>query len=720
VVCALLLLLSAPSESRDRGAAALDQALLDLSNDLRVVCLAAHPNDEDWGTLAWLRRGRGVATWVVLMTKGEGGESEIGGELDDDLAAIRERETRAAAEIVGAKVEFLGFPDFGYTESIEEAFDVWGREEVTRRLVGAVRRIRPHVVFTGRSSGSGQGQAAVAAILGIFEAAADPSKYPEEGEPWEIRKLLAGADAAKGAIVVPTGEVDRVRGISYAEMGLRSRRVHRSEAEPVRPDPVVKGPSYRLLKSRGDAEEGSFLGGLPVPRPEWRTGKNRSGTGEEILERVLALLAKPEDRRPARRRIECAAALAAGLELIVLSPEEPVVLERSVAVRILLRNGGAAPVTLVDPHAEVPSQSVREIATRTVTAQQAVTLIPVTVPVRVGRERVLLHLTGEARVLACPALSVRIAPWGRVFRPATDLNDPEQEITRFWVEIVNRDEVDHEEKLSMRIERTDRIRIAEPGPVMVPAGGSRWIRIGLRARDGLEEGLYPVVVSFGPAESRDVLRVLDVRIVGELNVGVVTTYGDDIVQFLRSIGLSPKLLSDQDLIETDLDYFSAIYLGIRPYRARPVLREVNARLLEYVKKGGHLVVNYNRPADWSPSFAPWRIRIGRGRVTEEDAPVVFEDPEHRFLTWPNKLEPRDFDGWVKERGIFFPDEWDRKNYKVILESADRGEPRLPGMLFAKYGEGTYVYTTFGWFRQLRNMNPGAMKMIANVISYAWR
>lgn len=718
LVCALLLLLSLPSESRDRGAAALDQALLDLSNDLRVICLAARPNDEDWETLAWLRRGRGVSTWVVLMTRGEGNESEIGGELDDDLARIREAETREAAAIVGSRVEFLGFPDFGYTASIDEAFEVWGQEEVTRRLVKVVRRIRPHVVFTGRDSGSGQGRATAKAILGIFEAAADPERYPEDGEPWTVRTLLAGAD--EGTVHVPTGEVNRVRGVSYAAMGLAARRQHRSEGVPASPDPMGPGPAYVVVRSRDEPAPTSFLGGLPVPRPEWRTDAHRSGSGPDILERVLALLGEPEEKRPPRERIEGAAALAAGVELIVLPPPEPVLLGADAAVRVLVRNGGSVAVGFGEPGGLIEPRSVQELEPRTIPTEELVTTVPVRVPVRVGDAGVEIRLSGVARVIARPELSVTIAPWGRVFRPASDPGDREQEITRFWVEIANHSEEDRTEGLSLRMRGTDRIDVADPGKVSVPAGARRWVRIRLHALEGLEEGLYPVTVSFGPAEAQDVLRVLDVRIVGELNVGVVTTYGDDILQFLRSIGLQPTVLSDQDLIEKDLDFFNTIYLGIRPYRARPVLRKVNARLLEYVQRGGHLIVNYNRPSEWSTAYAPFPIRIGRSRVTEEDAPVVFEDPKHRFLTWPNRIEPEDFDGWMRERGVFFPAEWDHEEYRVILSSADRGEPAQPGVLFTRYGKGTYVYTSFGWFRQLRNLNPGAMKMIANVISFAWR
>jgi len=114
-----------------------------------------------------------------------------------------------------------------------------------------------------------------------------------------------------------------------------------------------------------------------------------------------------------------------------------------------------------------------------------------------------------------------------------------------------------------------------------------------------------------------------------------------------------------------------------------------------------------------------QVEIGRERVTDERAPVVFEDPQHIFLTKPNKVEPEDFDGWIQERGLYFPSRWDEESYNVILTSADAGNPQIPGLVFARYGRGTYVYTTFVWYRQLRHLNPAAMKVVANMISYPW-
>jgi len=723
VVLALLLLLSVSAGAGDRSSAALDQALLDLSSDLRVVCVAALPGDEDWATLAWLRRSLGVETKVLLLTKGEGGQSETGSELNEDLAAVRARESIAAAKTVGADVEFLGFPDFGSTPSAEDALRIWGRKEVVRRLVRAVRASRPHIVIAPPSAPESHGQraAAVSVLSEVQAAAADPEQFPEEGPVWSVDRVFASCSADVADIRVPIGKVDPVRGLSYAQMGQAALQAQPSLGPGMpRFDRDAGVRTYRIVVGPEDVAWRTFLTDLPVPRPEWRTETHRAGTREELLGRVLALKELPESERPPVAKIDRAAALAHGLQLILRPPERPVTFGEKVNVRVFLRNGGTRAVTRGEKKVALGPQSVAELPAIVVNPKGATTTVSKRVTVFLGAKGVPIQLSASTLVEARPELEVRVAPWGRLFRPATDPGDLEQEISRFWVEIDNHGDEAREEALSLRVEGTDRLKVVDPGRIEVPAGGRRWIRIELHALRGLSDGLYPVEVAWGPATVRDSLRVLDVRIVGSLNVGVVTTIGDDVVQFLRSVGIRPTLLTDQDLIERDLNYFNTIYLGIRAYHERPVLARVNRRLLEYVRGGGHLVVNYHRPEEWSSAFAPFPLELGSDRVDEEDARVTLEEPQHRLFTFPNRVQDRDFVGWRTERALWLPSSWDRRNFRVLLTSADRGAKASPVLLLARAGEGTYVYTSLTWFRQLRNLNPGAMKMIANVISYSWR
>src|SRR5437588_5199339 len=136
-----------PSDDR----VALYQALLDLQNPWTVMCIAAHPDDEDGTSLIVMRRKYGAHTVSLFSTFGEGGQNAIGPELYEELGAIRARETMAAAEIQGSEPHFLGLKDFGYSKSADEAFRFWGHEEALRRMVLEIRKLRPDVIITNHS-----------------------------------------------------------------------------------------------------------------------------------------------------------------------------------------------------------------------------------------------------------------------------------------------------------------------------------------------------------------------------------------------------------------------------------------------------------------------------------------------------------------------------------------------------------------------------------------
>src|SRR4051812_22288710 len=175
--------------------AALNQALLDLTNPFTVLCVAAHPDDEDGSTLTVLRRKYGVHTVSLFSTYGEGGQNAVGPELYEELGVIRARETMAAAEIQGSEPYFLGLKDFGFSKSADEAFRMWGHDEALRRMVLKIRELRPDVIITNHDTTSGHGhhQATGRLLLEAFDVAADPRKFPEQlkGDvtPWQVKRV---------------------------------------------------------------------------------------------------------------------------------------------------------------------------------------------------------------------------------------------------------------------------------------------------------------------------------------------------------------------------------------------------------------------------------------------------------------------------------------------------------------------------------------------------
>jgi len=209
---------------------------------------------------------------------------------------------------------------------------------------------------------------------------------------------------------------------------------------------------------------------------------------------------------------------------------------------------------------------------------------------------------------------------------------------------------------------------------------------------------------------------LDVERRGD-TIGYIMGSGDEVADGLRHLGYDVTLLSDDDLTSGNLGRFDAIVAGIRAYNTRERLAIVQPRLLEYVEKGGTLIVQYNVSRGLVlEEIGPYPITIGRDRVTEEDATVTVLAPDHQLLNFPNPITQRDFDGWVQERGLYFATEWD-DGYETVMAAHDANEPDTAGgLLFARYGDGVFIYTGISWFRQLPAGVPGAYRLFANLVS----
>jgi len=223
----------------------------------------------------------------------------------------------------------------------------------------------------------------------------------------------------------------------------------------------------------------------------------------------------------------------------------------------------------------------------------------------------------------------------------------------------------------------------------------------------------PLQTVFMPAEARLVRTDLKR---GRNEIGYVMGPGDQIPEALREMGYRVTLLEDGDLETGSLSRFDAVVTGVRAYNTRPRLLASQSRLLDYVDAGGTLVVQYNTADTTLSRLGPYPFTISRDRVTVEEAPVRFLAPSHPLLQRPNRIEPRDLEGWVQERGLYFASPWDAK-YDTLLSSNDPGEPpRNGGLLFARYGKGAFIYTGYAWFRQLPAGVPGAYRMFANLLN----
>jgi len=275
--------------------------------------------------------------------------------------------------------------------------------------------------------------------------------------------------------------------------------------------------------------------------------------------------------------------------------------------------------------------------------------------------------------------------------------------------------------------------------VTVPPGeaaGSRTISFGMRCGDRLYDSSITAVMQ-GPISpgsvpdegtcvrrevvaqpSAVVVDLIDVAVYDSHAYGYVSGAGDDVPRVLSGLGLSVEMLSDDALLLSDLRRYDVIVIGPNAFMSRDGLRRCSGRLLDYVHGGGTLLVQHQgyRYASMAAAPYPFSYAEPHDRVTQQDAPVQFLNPEHYLLRFPNRIVAGDFDGWVRDRGMYFFGEWDRA-YEPLLACSDPDEsPKSGGLLVAPYGRGAYVYCGYTLFRQVAAGVPGAFRLFTNLLA----
>lgn len=243
---------------------------------------------------------------------------------------------------------------------------------------------------------------------------------------------------------------------------------------------------------------------------------------------------------------------------------------------------------------------------------------------------------------------------------------------------------------------------------------------GQEYRSGFERIGYPGLEPYNfyqPATYR--VTGVDLKIPSGLRVGYIEGTGDEVARALENLGVSVHTLSTEELATGNLASYDAIVLGVRAYAARQDVKAYNTRLLDYVKNGGVLIVQYNTP-EFDHNYGPYPYSLTQNPqvVVNEDSKVVILKPENPAFEWPNRIAARDFDGWVEERGHGFMTSWDPR-YEALVETHDPHQPpQKGGLLYARYGKGVYIYDALAFYRQLPEGVPGAYRIFVNLVSLA--
>ncbi|WP_423146438.1 PIG-L family deacetylase [Rubrolithibacter danxiaensis] len=218
-----------------------------------------------------------------------------------------------------------------------------------------------------------------------------------------------------------------------------------------------------------------------------------------------------------------------------------------------------------------------------------------------------------------------------------------------------------------------------------------------------------------PLAEAELINV-DIKISGK-RIGYIAGAGDLVPESLKQIGYQVIMLSENSILNSDLSDYDAIIAGVRAYNVNNRLNYIQPKLMEYVKNGGTLLVQYNvNNGLATTNIGPYPFTITRNRVTDETAEVKFLNKDNPAFNYPNKITAKDFEGWVQERGLYFVADFD-KNYTPLLSMKDAGEPENNGSLIVgKYGKGKFVYTSLAFFRQLPAGVPGAFRLFVNLLA----
>lgn len=217
-----------------------------------------------------------------------------------------------------------------------------------------------------------------------------------------------------------------------------------------------------------------------------------------------------------------------------------------------------------------------------------------------------------------------------------------------------------------------------------------------------------------PSESKIVK--LDIETKGK-NIGYIIGAGDEVNKNIENLGFTVTNINVNEITDDNLKRFDAIILGIRAFNVIDELKYKNKTLFNYVANGGNLIVQYNTTNNLvTKEIAPYNLELSRDRVTDENAKVTFLQPDHKVLNQPNKITSKDFEGWVQEQGLYYPNKWSSE-FIPILASNDEGESsKTGGLVIAKYGKGNYIYTGLSFFRELPEGVSGAYRLLANLIA----
>jgi LmbE family N-acetylglucosaminyl deacetylase len=721
---------------------------------MRVLWIAAHPDDEDTNLIAWLARGRNVETAYMSLSRGDGGQNLIGNELGEALGVIRTEELLAARRIDGAHQYFGRAYDFGFSKTADETRKHWPQDSLLRDVITVMRSFQPHIVITTFSGTprDGHGHHQISAIVArdAYKLAGDTVRFP--GTPWTPLKFyrLARFSPEDRTLAINVGEYNPYLGLSYQEIAADSRSQHKSQGEGTLRRKGVVWDYLTREDSRVTAppakEETSIFAGLDT------VGKFIVRDGR----------VHPPDR-------------PTPVELEAVADRQALALGDSAKISLAIYNRGRVPVMIPAIRVNGQAQTVLPDSVYRWTQWYVGRVISQPWWLATPRNGDLFSPTISG--ISEDELEVRRGAHLSVFTSGSGLIYLSAPIVFHYVDRVRGDvqrplivapgiSITLDQAITMartigpfyqQLKTTLRSALSDSTPVTVTLSLPRGLSadslartilmapgatrtLTFKVRGALPRGSYLIAATasakgrsyqngYIPIEYPHInpqrmyrpstvsVNAVDVVLPTRLNVAYVPGVGDNVAPVLRQLGVPLTIVDPDEIPETDLSRFTAIVVGPRAYQASQTLQDNNEYLLTYVRNGGRLVVQYGQGEMQRPGITPYPITLQQRaeRVTDENAPVTFTDPASPLLNSPNKITQADFEGWVQERATYMPTSFD-SHYRTMLAMNDPGEqPNRAAILAAPYGRGTYIYVPLALFRQLPAGVSGGARIFANLL-----
>ena len=765
-----------------------------------VLYIAAHPDDENTRLLAYLANEKLYRTGYLSMTRGDGGQNLTGDEQGVELGLIRTQELLAARRIDGAEQFFTRAFDFGFTKSPVETFQFWNKEKILSDVVWVIRKFQPDIIITRfpTTGEGGHGHHTASAILAgeAFDAAADPTKFPEQFKygvkPWQAKRLLWNTfnfgsvnTESPDQFKIDAGGYNSLLGKSYGEIAAESRSQHKSQGFGV---PSSRGKQLEYFKTiKGSPPQKELMDGIAtnwerlpddaVESAVQNVIKNYSFQHPQnsvpALLTIYQLIQKSGNnywRNEKSKELKEILKECMGLYMEATTNTQFAVQGDSLRLNFVADNRDGASIKINSIKIKNSNFVLNdELPDNINVAHSFSVFIPSSAKISqpywlanpmtkgsftvndqtlIGKPEndpesaeVIVNINGEDLVYEIPIQYKSNDPVkGEQYQPlfiipkielkpnpeiALSLNDKPVKINVTSVEngpSENSFSVTglYSKNVLKTLNGTDSYYSIKDAHI------SNTEIIKWRATEGnevydsykklIQYDHIPHIIYFPKAESK--LVSIDLKISGK-KVGYIPGAGDKVPDALQKMGYEVTLLSPKDITANDLKQFDAIVTGVRAYNIFDWLNNAYDVLMNYVKEGGVLLVQYNTNNNIGPvkaKIGPYPFTISRNRVTDENASVTFLQPKDALMNYPNKITQKDFENWIQERSTYHAVGFE-KNYQALFSMHDEGEPEQPGsLIYTNFGKGRFVYSGLVFFRELPAGVPGAYRLFANLIA----